>query len=80
MLSEPGMITFEKRDYLVRKGCGEVDINVLRQNGAGKSGLFVFLYKSILFKFKLNLSPLLAREISIFWRTIDNSGQQGLQE
>jgi len=31
---EPGMITFEKRGYLVKESCGEAEIAVLRQNGA----------------------------------------------
>ena len=34
--SEPGTITFEKRGYLVKESCGEAEIAVLRQNGAGK--------------------------------------------
>ena len=33
-LSEPGVIQFEKRGYLVKESVGDAEINVVRQNGA----------------------------------------------
>ena len=32
--SEPGLIQFEKRGYLVKESVGDAEVNVVRQNGA----------------------------------------------